>query len=101
MHQLLPRGFTELGMGVFHSLSYQSAKKSHIPHKGVTVARAGLVFGEALFSDAVILGVNGTDIVDLEGFNKAMLEICKKNDIKVRFDSPPPVITYMCLYAGP
>mmetsp|Transcript_28710 Transcript_28710/g.66215 ORF Transcript_28710/g.66215 Transcript_28710/m.66215 type:complete len:1021 (+) Transcript_28710:62-3124(+) len=78
LHSIIPHGFIELALGVFHNVPYQTAMKHFIPVQGVYVAQAGFVFGESVKSDAVILEINGTPCSDMTAFENAMARIADK-----------------------
>eukprot|EP00929_Paragymnodinium_shiwhaense_P001397 TRINITY_DN10162_c0_g1_i1.p1 TRINITY_DN10162_c0_g1~~TRINITY_DN10162_c0_g1_i1.p1 ORF type:complete len:1127 (-),score=274.09 TRINITY_DN10162_c0_g1_i1:93-3473(-) len=88
LHTLLPRGFLELGLGVFHDVPYQTAQKHHVPLQGVYVAQAGFVFGEVVKSDAVILEVNGTACPDIRTFEELLQQIPEKEYFSVAWMIP-------------
>jgi S1-C subfamily serine protease len=88
LHELIPHAFIELGCGVFHNVSYHTAKKHHVKVEGIQVAQAGFVFGEALKSDAVVLAVNGESIKDLDGFVELMSKIPDKEYFSVSWILP-------------
>jgi len=87
LHGLIPHAFVELGLGIFHEVSYHTAQKWHIPIEGIYVAQAGFVFGGGVESESVILEVNSTPIKSLRGFEEALLQIPDKEYFSV---------TYMC-----
>eukprot|EP00746_Dinoflagellata_sp_MGD_P007519 gnl/MRDRNA2_/MRDRNA2_114895_c0_seq1.p1 gnl/MRDRNA2_/MRDRNA2_114895_c0~~gnl/MRDRNA2_/MRDRNA2_114895_c0_seq1.p1 ORF type:complete len:1015 (+),score=234.60 gnl/MRDRNA2_/MRDRNA2_114895_c0_seq1:82-3126(+) len=87
-HELIPHAFVEVGCGVFHNVSYHTAKKHHVKVEGIQVAQAGFVFGEALKSDAVVLAVNGETIKDLDGFVEMMSKIPDKEYFSVSWILP-------------
>merc|ERR550537_2069708 len=75
LHSLIPHVFVELGLGIFHAVSYQTAQKWHIPLSGIYVAQAGFVFGESVQSESIMLEVNSTPITSLQVFEDALLQI--------------------------
>jgi S1-C subfamily serine protease len=83
LHTLIPHAFLELGMGIFHEVSYQTAQKWHIPLEGVYVAQAGFVFAESVQSESVILEVNNTPIKSLQAFEEALVAIPDKEYFSV------------------
>jgi S1-C subfamily serine protease len=88
LHNLIPHAWIELGLGVFHAVPYQTAHKHNIPLRGVYVAQAGFVFGEAVKSDAVILGVNGNACNDLRSLEDALQQIPEKEYFSVSWMLP-------------
>eukprot|EP00747_Dinoflagellata_sp_TGD_P208790 gnl/TRDRNA2_/TRDRNA2_82233_c0_seq1.p1 gnl/TRDRNA2_/TRDRNA2_82233_c0~~gnl/TRDRNA2_/TRDRNA2_82233_c0_seq1.p1 ORF type:complete len:1083 (-),score=224.36 gnl/TRDRNA2_/TRDRNA2_82233_c0_seq1:107-3310(-) len=88
LHGLIPHEFIELGLGIFHEVSYQTAQKYHIPLEGIYVAQAGFVFGEALKSDAVIVAVNGMPCLDLRAFEETLRLIPDKEYFTINWMVP-------------
>jgi len=88
LHALIPHAFVELGLGVFHEVPYQTAMTQHIPIRGVYVAQAGFVFGEAVTTDVVILSINGTPCDDLSTFTELLETIGNKDYFSVAWMTP-------------
>eukprot|EP00403_Amphidinium_massartii_P023610 CAMPEP_0178390210 /NCGR_PEP_ID=MMETSP0689_2-20121128/10526_1 /TAXON_ID=160604 /ORGANISM="Amphidinium massartii, Strain CS-259" /LENGTH=1027 /DNA_ID=CAMNT_0020010707 /DNA_START=2 /DNA_END=3085 /DNA_ORIENTATION=+ len=88
LHSFIPHSFAELALGVFHNLPYHTAMKHCIALKGVYVAGAGFVFGEAVRSDAVILELNGLPCDNLPQFEEALASIADKENFTVAWMLP-------------
>jgi len=88
MHTLIPHAFVELGLGVFHEVPYQTAMAHHIPMRGIYVAQAGFVFGEAVTTDVVILSLNGMLCDDLGKFTEVLGTIGNKEYFSVGWMAP-------------
>jgi len=88
LHSLIPHAFIELGLGVFHEVSYQTAQKHHIPLQGLYIAQAGFVFGETVKSDAVILELNGNPCHTLQQFEELLQQIPEKEYFTVGWMVP-------------
>jgi S1-C subfamily serine protease len=87
LHALIPHAFIELGLGVFHEVSYQTSQKWNIPIEGIYVAQAGFVFGESVQSESIILQVNNVPVKNLQHFGEALAQVLEKEHFSV---------TYMC-----
>eukprot|EP00930_Biecheleria_cincta_P043105 TRINITY_DN29634_c0_g1_i1.p1 TRINITY_DN29634_c0_g1~~TRINITY_DN29634_c0_g1_i1.p1 ORF type:complete len:1085 (-),score=202.22 TRINITY_DN29634_c0_g1_i1:230-3484(-) len=72
---LVPSDILEFGFGVFHDIGYQLAAVYNLPvrNAGVFVARAGIVFEEALGNHTcAVIHVNGHPTPNLEDFKVAI-----------------------------
>jgi S1-C subfamily serine protease len=78
LHALIPQSFVELALGVFHGVPYQTAMKHHVPLRGVYVAQAGFVCGQALSCDVIISALNGEPCHDIESFLDILKDIPDK-----------------------
>lgn len=85
LHGLVPHAFVELGLGIFHEVSYHTAQKWHIPQEGIYVAQAGFVFGENVQSESVILEVNGSRVKSLREFEEALVQIQDREYFSVTY----------------
>lgn len=91
MHSLIPRSFLELGLGVFHTVPYHTAMKHHVPLEGIYVALSGIVFGEVVKSDAVILELDGVPCSDLASFEEQIRRLPNKEYFTVTWMVPKEV----------
>lgn len=87
-HSLVPREFVEMGLGIFHKVPYQTAMRHHIPLEGVYVALSGIVFGEVVKSDAIILELDGVPCRDLATFEEAVRQLPNKEYFSVSYMVP-------------
>lgn len=88
LHTLIPNALVELGLGVFHDVSYHTAQAHYVPLKGVYVATPGFVFGEVMTADTVILSVNGAACDDLKTFEDMIQEIPDKEYFTISWMVP-------------
>ncbi|CAK0814504.1 unnamed protein product, partial [Prorocentrum cordatum] len=87
-HSLIPREFVEMGLGIFHKVPYQTAMRHHIPLEGVYVALSGIVFGDVVKSDAIILELDGVPCKDLATFEDAVRQLPNKEYFSVGYMVP-------------
>mmetsp|Transcript_119393 Transcript_119393/g.207277 ORF Transcript_119393/g.207277 Transcript_119393/m.207277 type:complete len:1032 (-) Transcript_119393:92-3187(-) len=88
LHGLIPNALVELGLGVFHDVSYHTAQAHYVPLNGVYVATPGFVFGEVMTADTVILSVNGVACNDLKTFEDMIQEIPDKEYFTITWMVP-------------
>lgn len=75
LYSITPNTFVEVGGAVLHPLSYQLARLSFIPCKGLFVASSGIFYDTGLSGGFLITQLEGKPVESLQSFLKIYLSI--------------------------
>ncbi len=87
LEAITPDRFVEVGRAVLHTLSFMQARNHARPVRGVFVAQAGYVFGNAGIPDgAVLTHIDGTAVPDLATIWQVLLTKADGQRMRVRYN---------------
>ena len=86
LHQITPDDYLSIGGGIFNNFSYQLARQTNLPIKGVYIASPGFMFANAgLGHGAVINQLNDISINNLADFEKALSTLSEEQFFSIRY----------------
>lgn len=86
LHGISPSAYTEISRGVFHEVSYQTARNHAISAKGAYLALSGYMFGNAGVPEgAVITAVDGAAVESAAELRRALEGISDGQRFRVRY----------------
>jgi len=86
LHQITPDEYLQIAGGVLNDFSYQLARQTNLPTRGVYVASPGFMFGNAgIGHGSVIQTINEQSISNLDDFEKALSSIKQQEQFIVKY----------------
>ncbi|MGX5200833.1 trypsin-like peptidase domain-containing protein [Aliikangiella sp. IMCC44632] len=86
LHLITPAEYLQIANGIFHNFSYQLARQSNLPIKGVYVAMPGYMFGASNISrGSIITELNQKPITNLAQFETALSEVKEAQSFLIKY----------------
>lgn len=86
LEESTPREFISFSDGIFNQLSYQIARQSNMPAKGVYVASPGYAFSNAGIRRGVVIQmINNQPIESLDDFQKELLKLSEGEYFTIKY----------------
>ncbi|MCW8997513.1 MAG: S1 family peptidase, partial [Kangiellaceae bacterium] len=86
LHKISPDAYVEVGGGIFNNYSYQLARQTNLPVKGVFVASAGFMFSNAgINRNALIHSINEQETDNLDNFIEALSKLKQNEYFTVKY----------------
>lgn len=86
LHQITPYEYVEIGGGVLNNFSYQLARQTNLPVKGVYVAASGFMFGNAgIRRGAIIQQLDQKPINNLQDLIKSLSNLKQNQHFTIKY----------------